>query len=111
MPEPTHYDAIIIGSGQAGGPLSTALANEGYNSALIEQAHVGGTCINYGCTPTKTMVASARVAYLNRRARDYGVEHSSVRSIRTPSASANGTSSSSSALAANLRSHQRPASS
>ena len=78
MPEPTHYDAIIIGSGQAGGPLSTALANEGYTSALIEQAHVGGTCINYGCTPTKTMVASARVAYLNRRARDYGVEHSAV---------------------------------
>src|SRR5437868_13436650 len=68
-----HYDAIIIGSGQAGGPLSTALAQAGWKSALIERVHVGGTCINEGCTPTKTMVASARVAYLARRGSDYGV--------------------------------------
>src|SRR5437868_10262953 len=68
-----HYDAIIIGSGQAGGPLSTALAQAGWKSALIERVHVGGTCINEGCTPTKTMVASARVAYLARRGADYGV--------------------------------------
>lgn len=67
------YDAIIIGAGQAGGPLSTALAGAGLKTALIEQEHVGGTCINEGCTPTKTMVASARVAYLARRAADYGV--------------------------------------
>src|ERR1700716_3730433 len=73
MPEKTHYDAIIIGAGQAGGPLSTALARAGYKTALIEREHVGGTCINEGCTPTKTMVASARVAYLARRAADYGV--------------------------------------
>jgi pyruvate/2-oxoglutarate dehydrogenase complex dihydrolipoamide dehydrogenase (E3) component len=69
-----QFDAIIIGSGQAGGPLSTALAQAGKKTAIIERTHVGGTCINEGCTPTKTMVASARVAYLTRRAADYGVE-------------------------------------
>jgi pyruvate/2-oxoglutarate dehydrogenase complex dihydrolipoamide dehydrogenase (E3) component len=69
-----QYDAIVIGSGQAGGPLSTALAKAGYHTALIEREHIGGTCINEGCTPTKTMVASARVAYLVRRAADYGVQ-------------------------------------
>ncbi|MEO7910672.1 MAG: mercuric reductase, partial [Roseiflexaceae bacterium] len=68
------YDAIVIGAGQAGGPLSTALAGAGRKTALIERAHVGGTCINEGCTPTKTMVASGRVAYLARRAADYGVQ-------------------------------------
>ncbi len=68
-----QYDAIIIGSGQAGTPLSTALAAAGMHTALIERKHVGGTCINEGCTPTKTMVASGRVAYLARRAADYGV--------------------------------------
>lgn len=70
---PTEYDAIIIGSGQGGTPLSTALAQAGMHTALIEREHVGGTCVNEGCTPTKTMVASARVAYLARRAADYGV--------------------------------------
>lgn len=69
----THYDAIVIGSGQAGGPLSTTLAKAGWKTAIIEREHVGGTCINEGCTPTKTMVASARVAYLAKRAADYGV--------------------------------------
>src|SRR2546425_11028765 len=73
MTPTTHYDAIVIGSGQAGGPLSTALAGSGRKTALIEREHVGGTCINEGCTPTKTMVASARVAYLARRGADYGV--------------------------------------
>ena len=72
------YDAIVIGAGQAGVPLSTALAGTGRTTALIERAHVGGTCVNVGCTPTKTMVASARVAYLTRRAADYGVHTSSV---------------------------------
>src|ERR687885_2619566 len=67
------YDAIVIGAGQAGSPLSTALARAGRKTALIEREHVGGTCINEGCTPTKTMVASGRVAYLARRSRDYGV--------------------------------------
>jgi pyruvate/2-oxoglutarate dehydrogenase complex dihydrolipoamide dehydrogenase (E3) component len=68
-----QYDAIVVGSGQAGTPLSTALAQAGLRTALIEREHVGGTCVNEGCTPTKTMVASGRVAYLARRAADYGV--------------------------------------
>jgi pyruvate/2-oxoglutarate dehydrogenase complex dihydrolipoamide dehydrogenase (E3) component len=67
------YDTIIIGSGQGGNPLSLALARAGRKTALIEREHVGGTCINEGCTPTKTMVASGRVAYLARRSGDYGV--------------------------------------
>ncbi len=74
MTTTTRYDAIIIGAGQSGGPLSTALANAGWKTAIVERIHVGGTCINEGCTPTKTMVASARVAYLARRAADYGVQ-------------------------------------
>src|SRR5207248_7362690 len=74
MTSTTHYDAIVIGAGQAGGPLSTALARAGWKTALIERVHVGGTCINEGCTPTKTMVASGRVAYLARRGADYGVQ-------------------------------------
>ncbi|MFQ6115358.1 MAG: mercuric reductase [bacterium] len=73
-----NYDAIIIGAGQAGGPLSTTLARAGWKTALIEREHVGGTCVNEGCTPTKTMVASARIAYLVRRATDYGVHTGSV---------------------------------
>ncbi|HKV58216.1 MAG TPA: mercuric reductase, partial [Ktedonobacteraceae bacterium] len=78
MNQTTQYDAIIIGSGQSGGPLSTALANAGWKTAIIERVHVGGTCINEGCTPTKTMVASARVAYLTRRGADYGVHSGPV---------------------------------
>jgi pyruvate/2-oxoglutarate dehydrogenase complex dihydrolipoamide dehydrogenase (E3) component len=68
------YDAIIIGVGQAGNPLASALAGAGWKTAVIEREHVGGTCVNEGCTPTKTMVASARVAYLARRGADYGVK-------------------------------------
>src|SRR6516225_2222909 len=68
-----HYDAIVIGSGQGGTPLCTALAEAGLRTALVEREHVGGTCINEGCTPTKTMVAGGRVAYLARRGSDYGV--------------------------------------
>src|SRR6185436_10411245 len=73
MADPEKYDAIVIGSGQAGKPLSVTLAKAGWKTALIEREHIGGTCINTGCTPTKTMVASARVAYLSQRAADYGV--------------------------------------
>jgi pyruvate/2-oxoglutarate dehydrogenase complex dihydrolipoamide dehydrogenase (E3) component len=79
MTKNTHYDAIVIGAGQGGGPLAGALAKAGRRSALIERDKVGGTCINYGCTPTKTMVASARVAYLARRGADYGVETGEIR--------------------------------
>jgi pyruvate/2-oxoglutarate dehydrogenase complex dihydrolipoamide dehydrogenase (E3) component len=73
-----QFDAIVIGAGQAGGPLSSALAKAGYKTAIIEREHVGGTCINEGCTPTKTMVASARVAYLARRGADYGVHTGAI---------------------------------
>ncbi len=73
-----HYQAIVIGSGQGGTPLCQALANAGLRTALVERAHVGGTCVNEGCTPTKTMVASGRVAYLARRGADYGVQAGSI---------------------------------
>ena len=67
------YDAIIIGSGQAGTPLAKKLANAGFKTALLEKQHIGGTCINTGCTPTKTMIASARLAYLSQNARSLGL--------------------------------------
>ena len=70
----THFDAIVIGSGQGGTPLAQALAKAGRRTALVESTHVGGTCINEGCTPTKTMVASAMVAHLACRAASYGVQ-------------------------------------
>jgi pyruvate/2-oxoglutarate dehydrogenase complex dihydrolipoamide dehydrogenase (E3) component len=73
MTEFEQYDAIVIGAGQAGVPLSMALAGAGWKTALVERKHAGGTCVNEGCTPTKTMIASARVADLARRAADYGV--------------------------------------
>src|SRR6202453_3727214 len=79
MTPPQQFDAIIIGSGQAGTPLSTALAAAGMHTALLERSHVGGTCVNEGCTPTKTMIASGRVAYLARRAADYGVHTGEIR--------------------------------
>src|SRR3954451_1457333 len=78
MADTTTYDGIVIGAGQAGGPLATTLARGGWKMALVEREHVGGTCVNEGCTPTKTMVASARVAYLARRAGDYGVHAGAV---------------------------------
>jgi pyruvate/2-oxoglutarate dehydrogenase complex dihydrolipoamide dehydrogenase (E3) component len=69
----THYDALIIGSGQAGPFLAVRLAAAGMRIALIEREHLGGTCVNDGCMPTKTLVASARAAHVARRAGDYGV--------------------------------------
>ena len=74
-----NYDAAIIGAGQAGSPLARALADAGWRVALIERKHVGGTCINEGCTPTKTMIASARVAHLAHRAGEFGVHLSNLR--------------------------------
>src|SRR5260370_33719095 len=73
MPLATHYDAIVIGSSWGGRFLPIAFAQAGRTVALIERGHLGGTCVNVGCTPTKTMVASARVAHLARRGADYGV--------------------------------------
>jgi pyruvate/2-oxoglutarate dehydrogenase complex dihydrolipoamide dehydrogenase (E3) component len=71
--EPERFDAIVLGTGQAGKPLALDLAAAGRRTAVVEREHVGGTCVNVGCTPTKTMVASARIAYLARRGADYGV--------------------------------------
>lgn len=68
-----EYDAIVIGAGQGGGPLAHKLADLQWKVALIEQEHLGGSCINYGCTPTKTMLASARLAHYARRAPEFGV--------------------------------------
>lgn len=67
------FDAIVIGSGQGGTPLALSLAEAGWKVALVERKAVGGTCVNEGCTPTKTMIASARIAHLVRRAGDFGV--------------------------------------
>ena len=68
------YDAIVIGSGQAGGPLAKKLALAGKKTALIEKRYIGGTCINDGCTPTKTMVGSAKMAYMASRSKELGVD-------------------------------------
>src|SRR5262245_29630399 len=70
---PFRYDAIVLGTGQAGKPLAVALAEAGWRTAIVERGPVGGTCINVGCTPTKTVIASARAAHLARRAAEYGV--------------------------------------
>ncbi len=69
----SKYDAIVIGSGQAGPSLAVRLAKSGMQVALIEREHYGGTCVNDGCTPTKTLVASARTAHVVRRAAEFGV--------------------------------------
>jgi len=67
------FDAVIIGSGQGGQPLAVELAGAGWKTALVEKAHLGGSCINYGCTPTKTLIASAQAAHMVKRSSDYGV--------------------------------------
>jgi pyruvate/2-oxoglutarate dehydrogenase complex dihydrolipoamide dehydrogenase (E3) component len=72
------FDAIIIGAGQAGGPLAHQLADRGWKVALVEREHLGGSCINYGCTPTKKMLASAKVAQMARRAGEFGVATGTV---------------------------------
>ena len=75
----TQYDVVVIGAGQAGIPLAKALAKAGRKVALAEERHLGGSCVNYGCTPTKAAIASARVAHLARRAADFGLAIESVR--------------------------------
>ena len=78
MNDTQRYDVIVIGAGQGGGPLAGAFAKAGRRTLLVERKHIGGTCINEGCTPTKTMIASGRVAYLARRSGDYGVRTGAV---------------------------------
>ncbi|UXA11327.1 FAD-containing oxidoreductase [Mycobacterium sp. SMC-8] len=73
-----HFDAIIVGAGQAGPPLAGRLTAAGQTVAVIERKLVGGTCVNYGCIPTKTLVASAHVAHLARRGNDFGIRTASV---------------------------------
>ena len=72
------YDAIIIGAGQAGPPLAGRLTAAGLSVALIERKLFGGTCVNTGCIPTKTLIASAYAAHLARRSEDYGVSTGAV---------------------------------
>jgi dihydrolipoamide dehydrogenase len=74
-----HYDAIIIGAGQAGTPLAKKLAEAGKKTAIIEKRYVGGTCINDGCTPTKAMIASARAVYQASKAAELGVEIGTIK--------------------------------
>jgi pyruvate/2-oxoglutarate dehydrogenase complex dihydrolipoamide dehydrogenase (E3) component len=78
-----EFDAIIVGAGQAGSPLSHRLADRGWKVALVERYHLGGSCINYGCTPTKKMIASAKVAHTVRQSGQYGV-HSSPPQVDLP---------------------------
>ena len=68
------YDAIVIGAGQAGPGVAVTIANEGKKVALVEGDKLGGTCLNYGCRPTKTLRMSARVAHMVRRAEEYGIK-------------------------------------
>jgi pyruvate/2-oxoglutarate dehydrogenase complex dihydrolipoamide dehydrogenase (E3) component len=68
-----RYDAIVIGTGQAGPSLAGRLTAAGHRIAVVERKFFGGTCVNTGCTPTKTLVASAYAAHLARRAAEYGV--------------------------------------
>src|SRR5262247_1771442 len=78
MSQATNYDVIVIGTSQGGRLLPGAFAKAGRKVAVVERGHLGGVCVNAGCTPTKTMVASARVAYQSRRGAEYGVRVGSV---------------------------------
>ena len=80
----TTFDAIIIGAGQAGPPLAGRLTAAGMKVALVERKLFGGTCVNTGCMPTKTLVASAYAAHLVRRAADYGVVSAGAPQIDMP---------------------------
>src|SRR6266478_5525747 len=73
MSERTSFDVLIIGAGQAGVPLAHALAKAGKRVGLAEREHLGGSCVNFGCTPTKTVISSARMAHQARRAAEFGL--------------------------------------
>ncbi|KAL2202125.1 FAD/NAD(P)-binding domain-containing protein [Sarocladium strictum] len=80
---PFHYDVLFLGSGQSANPLAKAFAEAGQSVGMIERSSLGGTCVNVGCTPTKTMIASGRVAYLTSRAAEYGVHTGSTTDGKT----------------------------
>ena len=73
MTESDRFEVLIIGAGQAGIPLAHDLAKAGKRVALVEEKHLGGSCVNYGCTPTKAVIASARVAHMARRSKEFGL--------------------------------------
>ncbi|MGC4190917.1 MAG: FAD-dependent oxidoreductase [Thermomicrobiales bacterium] len=77
-PTEDHFDVAIIGAGQSGGPLAAAFANAGKTTVLIERKHIGGTCVNEGCTPTKTLIASGAVAWRAQRGAEFGIETGEV---------------------------------
>ena len=79
MPNTESFDAIIVGAGQAGPALAARCAKEGLRTAVIERGHFGGTCVNVGCVPTKTLVASARAIHLARRGAEFGFETGPLR--------------------------------
>ena len=76
---PEHFDAIVIGAGQAGPAIAARCSKEGLRSAIIERSHFGGTCVNVGCVPTKTMVASARAVHVARRGAEFGFAAGDIR--------------------------------
>src|SRR6266700_6192048 len=73
MSERTSFDVLIIGAGQAGIPLAHALAKAGKRVGLTEREHLGGSCVNFGCTPTKAVISSARMVHQARRAAGFGL--------------------------------------
>lgn len=73
------FDAVVVGAGQAGPALCEALSNQNVKTAIIERSHFGGTCVNYGCIPTKTLIANARAIYLAKRGEEFGFTHSSFK--------------------------------
>ena len=76
--EMNHYDAVVIGTGQAGPSLAARFADAGMRVAIVEHHKFGGTCVNTGCIPTKTLVASAYAAHVARRGEEYGFVNSDV---------------------------------
>ena len=78
---PQHFDAVVIGTGQGGAPLAVRLGQSGRQTAVVERAAFGGTCVNVGCTPTKSYVASARAAHVARHAAELGVQVSGSVSV------------------------------
>src|ERR671918_1607328 len=74
MSDRESFDVLIIGAGQAGIPLAHALAKVGKRVGLVERQHLGGSCVNFGCTPTKAVISSARMVHQARRAAEFGLE-------------------------------------